>query len=201
MRFDRGSAGNRWDGKPVYLKDHLAHGAEEVESLVASSVSSDQFDLEYGRIFAGDESGKACPRPPARYSTGTALRPTCASLPISSILQSCPASLGHHRGTSSCGAGRLDNDRSHFARRQHSREFACRKVSGGAGVPPAEFNSFGARRGNHDVMMRGTFGNIRLRNLMTPQLEGPWTVHVPSGEQLSIFDARAATRTSGRPWS
>ena len=56
-------------------------------------------------------------------------------------------------------------------------------------VPPAEFNSFGSRRGNHEVMMRGTFGNIRLRNLMVPGVEGPWTHHVPSGDRMSIYDA------------
>jgi aconitate hydratase len=56
-------------------------------------------------------------------------------------------------------------------------------------VPPAEFNSFGSRRGNHEVMMRGTFGNIRLRNLMLPGVEGPWTIHVPTGERMSIYDA------------
>ena len=67
------------------------------------------------------------------------------------------------------------------------------------GVQPAEFNSFGSRRGNHEVMMRGTFGNIRLRNLMTPNVEGPWTVHVPSGEQLSIYDASQRYQQEGTP--
>ena len=56
-------------------------------------------------------------------------------------------------------------------------------------VPPPEFNSFGSRRGNHELMMRGTFGNIRLRNLMVPGKEGPWTCHIPSGETISIYDA------------
>jgi aconitate hydratase len=56
-------------------------------------------------------------------------------------------------------------------------------------VPPAEFNSFGSRRGNHEIMMRGTFGNIRLRNRMAPATEGPWTRHVPSGDTMSIYDA------------
>ncbi len=56
-------------------------------------------------------------------------------------------------------------------------------------VPAEEFNSFGSRRGNHEVMLRGTFGNIRLRNAMLPGVEGPWTVHIPSGEQMSIYAA------------
>src|SRR5690606_14960743 len=57
------------------------------------------------------------------------------------------------------------------------------------GVPPAEFNSFGARRGNHEVMMRGTFGNIRLRNAIVPGKQGGVTRHFPDGEEMSIFDA------------
>ena len=57
------------------------------------------------------------------------------------------------------------------------------------GVQPADFNQYGARRGNHEVMMRGTFANIRLRNLLLPGTEGGITVHIPSGEQLSIYDA------------
>jgi aconitate hydratase len=57
------------------------------------------------------------------------------------------------------------------------------------GVPVAEFNSFGSRRGNHEVMIRGTIGNIRLRNAMAPGTEGPWTVHMPSGDAMSIYDA------------
>ncbi|MCC7023052.1 MAG: aconitate hydratase, partial [Thermomicrobiales bacterium] len=57
------------------------------------------------------------------------------------------------------------------------------------GVRPIEFNSYGSRRGNHEVMIRGTFANIRLRNQLTPDKEGNWTVHLPSGEQMSIYDA------------
>jgi aconitate hydratase len=59
----------------------------------------------------------------------------------------------------------------------------------GHNIPVDEFNSFGSRRGNHEVMMRGTFGNIRLRNAMLPGVEGPWTIHTPSGDKMSIYDA------------
>ncbi|MGH8736989.1 MAG: aconitate hydratase, partial [Burkholderiales bacterium] len=66
-------------------------------------------------------------------------------------------------------------------------------------VPPAEFNSFGSRRGNHEIMMRGTFGNVRLRNLMLPGAEGPWTRHVPSGDKMSIYDAALRYQREGTP--
>jgi aconitate hydratase len=67
------------------------------------------------------------------------------------------------------------------------------------GVSPADFNSYGARRGNHEVMMRGTFANIRLRNELTPGTEGSWTTHQPSGEVLSVFDAADRYRSEGVP--
>ncbi|MDA0706780.1 MAG: aconitate hydratase, partial [Proteobacteria bacterium] len=67
------------------------------------------------------------------------------------------------------------------------------------GVAPNDFNSFGARRGNHEVMMRGTFANIRLRNQLAPGTEGGWTRHQPSGDQLSIFDASLRYREQGTP--
>jgi aconitate hydratase len=67
------------------------------------------------------------------------------------------------------------------------------------GVQKADFNSYGARRGNHEVMMRGTFANIRLRNLLAPGTEGGVTVHIPSGEQMSIYDASMKYQAGGTP--
>jgi aconitate hydratase len=65
------------------------------------------------------------------------------------------------------------------------------------GVGPADFNSYGARRGNHQVMLRGTFANVRLRNKLAPGTEGPWTVHLPDGEKMTIFDAGERYRAEG----
>jgi aconitate hydratase len=67
------------------------------------------------------------------------------------------------------------------------------------GVQPADFNSYGSRRGNHEVMMRGTFANIRLRNQLAPGTEGGWTRHQPSGEQMTIYDASLKYREEGTP--
>ena len=67
------------------------------------------------------------------------------------------------------------------------------------GVAPADFNSYGSRRGNHDVMIRGTFANIRLRNQLVPGVEGGFTRHLPDGEQQSIFDAATAYAEDGVP--
>jgi len=67
------------------------------------------------------------------------------------------------------------------------------------GVKPADFNSYGARRGNHEVMTRGTLANIRLRNLMAPGTEGGWTIHIPSNESMSIYDASVRYQEDGVP--
>src|SRR5262249_38241993 len=67
------------------------------------------------------------------------------------------------------------------------------------GVKPADFNSYGARRGNHEVMTRGTLANIRLRNLMAPGTEGGWTLHIPSKEQMTIYDASVRYQKEGVP--
>jgi aconitate hydratase len=67
------------------------------------------------------------------------------------------------------------------------------------GVEPRDFNSYGSRRGNHEVMMRGTFANVRLRNQLAPGTEGPWTVHLPDGEQMTIFDASMRYQEEGVP--
>src|SRR5437867_11702844 len=69
----------------------------------------------------------------------------------------------------------------------------------GLGVEPKDFNSYGARRGNHEVMLRGTFANIRLRNQLVPGVEGGWTVHLPDGERMAIYDAAMRYRDEGVP--
>ena len=69
----------------------------------------------------------------------------------------------------------------------------------GLGVEQKDFNSYGSRRGNHEVMMRGTFANIRLRNQLAPGTEGGWTTYIPSGEQISIFEASTRYRDAGLP--
>ncbi|RZV50936.1 MAG: aconitate hydratase, partial [Pseudomonadales bacterium] len=76
---------------------------------------------------------------------------------------------------------------------------AAGKYLSAQGIPVDEFNSFGSRRGNHEVMMRGTFGNLRLRNMMVPGVEGPKTIHIPSGAQLSIYDTAMRYLQEGTP--
>jgi aconitate hydratase len=191
--------GSGADGRPVYLKD-IWPSAKEVESLVASSVSSDQFDLEYGRIFAGDDKWKGMPAPTGTQFAWDDNSTYVREPPYFIDFASEPAPpadvrkarilalLGDSITTdhiSPAGAIAADSPAGMFLIHQS--------------VPPTEFNSFGSRRGNHEVMMRGTFGNIRLRNLMVPGVEGPWTIHVPSRETLSIYDTAIRYQTEDTP--
>jgi aconitate hydratase len=191
--------GSGTDGRAVYLKD-IWPTAEEVASLVATSVSATQFEFEYGRIFEGDEKWKSMPAPTGTLfdwdSTSTYVREPpyfveFAATPAPStdiVAARALAMLGDSITTdhiSPAGSITVDSP-------------AGRYLVAHA-VPPAEFNSFGSRRGNHEVMMRGTFGNIRLRNLMVPGKEGPWTRHIPSGETMSIYDAAIRYQQEATP--
>ncbi len=191
MLCDIGSEplGTNKEGKPVYLKD-IWPTAEEIADLVASAVDSEQFEVEYGRIFEGDEKWKSMPAPTgtlfAWAEDSTYIREPdffrdlgIETAPLEDVIGArVLALLGDSITTdhiSPAGAITADSPAGMYLIEQ--------------GVPAAEFNSFGSRRGNHEVMIRGTFGNIRLRNALAPGTEGPWTVHVPSGEKMSIYDA------------
>lgn len=177
------------NGKPVYLKD-IWPTAEEIEALVAASVSSDQFTTEYGRIFAGDDKWQSMPAP-----TGTLFEWTEDSTYVREppFFIDLPPTANEFSDISGARALAVLGDSITTDHISPAGTIAADSTAGqylvGLGIEPQNFNSFGSRRGNHEVMMRGTFGNIRLRNNMVPGVEGSWTVHVPSGDKLSIYDA------------
>jgi aconitate hydratase len=195
----RDPLGTGADGKRVYLED-IWPTAAEVESLIASSVTSQHFELEYGRIFEGDDKWKSMPAP-----TGTlfdwADDSTYACEPPFFIdfaeEPAAPADIEGARALALLGDS-ITTDHISPAGSIGVDSPAGRYLIE-QGVPQAEFNSFGSRRGSHEVMMRGTFGNIRLRNAMASGTEGPWTVHVPSGDRMSIYDAAIRYREEGTP--
>ncbi|PIS11159.1 MAG: aconitate hydratase AcnA [Bdellovibrio sp. CG10_big_fil_rev_8_21_14_0_10_47_8] len=186
-------------GKPVYLKD-IWPSASEIEKIVASSVDQGQFELEYGRIFEGDDKWKSMAAPTGDLFKWAADSTYVREPNFFLDLASTPAPLEDVTGArvlallgdsittdhiSPAGAITADSSAGQYLISQ--------------GVPIAEFNSFGSRRGNHEVMVRGTFGNIRLRNLMLPGAEGSWALHVPTGEKLSIYDAAIRYRNEKTP--
>ncbi len=181
--------GTDTNGQPVYLKD-IWPTAEEIEALVASSVKAEQFDLEYGRIFDGDDKWKDMPAPKGTLfdwvDDSTYVREPPFFIDFADV-PAKPANIEGARALALLGDSVTTDHISPagaIAANSSAGEYLLAH-----GVPVAEFNSFGSRRGNHEVMMRGTFGNIRLRNLMVPDSVGPWTLHIPSGEKMSIYDA------------
>jgi aconitate hydratase len=188
------------DGTSVYLKDIWPTSAEIAE-LIRTSVTPDMFAKRYGHVFEGDEKwqamGRAKPSLTYRWNSGSTyvqnppyfegleIKPN----PIQDVVDARILGLFQDSITT-----------------DHISPAGSIKRDGPAGVyliehqvRPAEFNSYGARRGNHNVMMRGTFANVRIKNIMMGGKEGGNTVHYPSGEALSIFDAAMRYKAEGVP--
>jgi aconitate hydratase len=176
------------EGKPVYLVD-LWPTQSEVEQAMAGSISSDMFRKSYGEVYAGDERWRSLPVPKgetyvwekdstyirqAPYFDDMALKPSAVEdIKKARVL----AVLGDSVTTDHISpAGSIKKDS------------PAGKYLVAHGVQPADFNSYGSRRGNHEVMVRGTFANVRLRNRMVGT-EGGFTRHLPDGAEMSIFDA------------
>jgi aconitate hydratase len=187
------------DGKPVMLAD-LWPSPQEVASVVLSAVSGDVFKRNYASVFDGDDQWRNLPVPAGdRYawdpeSTYVARPPFFDGIadglrePTDVTGARVLAVLGDSVTTDHISpAGSI-------ARTSPAGEWLVEH-----GVEPREFNSYGSRRGHHEVMMRGTFANIRLRNGLTPDAEGNVTEHLPSGERMSIFDAAMRYATDGTP--
>ena len=187
------------NGKLVYLKD-IWPRPDEIEALIAKSVSSAQFDLEYGRIFDGDEKWKSMPAPTGTlfewHGASTYVREPPFFMNVARVPEP-PSDVTDARALALLGDSITTDHISPAGAINTSSPAGDYLVR--HGVTPVEFNSFGSRRGNHEVMMRGTFGNIRLRNLMVPGVEGPWTVHLPSGDRTSIYDAASRYRQESTP--
>lgn len=191
--------GNDEHGRPIFLKD-VWPTAAEVEALVASSVAPEQFAREYGRIFEGDENWKSMPAPTGDMFEWAADSTYVREPPFFLDFAPEPAALtdiDNARVLAVLGDS-ITTDHISPAGAISADSPAGRHLVD-HGVAQAEFNSFGSRRGNHEVMMRGTFGNIRLRNQMVPDVEGPFTRHGPSGERMSIFDAAMRYQQDATP--
>lgn len=191
--------GTDQQGKPVYLKD-IWPTAEEIEALVASAVNPGQFDLEYGRIFEGDDRWKSMPAPTGTLFGWAEDSTYVREPPFFLDFSKTPAPLADIQGARALAVlgDTITTD--------HISPAGAIAVGSPAGaylashqIPVVEFNSFGSRRGNHEVMMRGTFGNIRLHNHMVPGVEGSWTIHTPSGDKMTIYDAAMRYLEEGTP--
>jgi aconitate hydratase len=187
------------DGKPVYLAD-IWPSAKEIDDVIASAIGATGFSAAYQDVFAGDEQWQSLPTPEGKtfewaedstyvrkppYFEGMSAQPT----PVTDIARArVLAKLGDSVTTdhiSPASSIKADSPAGKYLA-EH-------------GVPRHEFNSYGSRRGNHEVMIRGTFANIRLRNQLVPGVEGGFTVNHLTGEQSSIYDASVSYKEAGVP--
>jgi aconitate hydratase len=187
------------NGRPVYLDD-IWPADEDIEALIEKHVKKEFFEIEYGRIFDGDEFWRKLPdvksvtyawddvstyikNPP--YFEGFQVQPD----PVSDVSSArALVVLGDTVTTDHISpAGAIPED------------YPAGQYLVGQGVAKAQFNSYGSRRGNHEVMMRGTFGNIRLKNLLVGGKEGSFTVKHPEGDEKFIYDASMAYQSENLP--
>lgn len=198
LDLSREPLGHGSDGKPVYLQDIWPSQAEIAEAV--EKVRTDMFRKEYAEVFEGDEVWKAIDVPKSKVyqwsddSTYIQHPPFFEGMgkdpmPIEDVEEArILAVLGDSVTTdhiSPAGAIKPDSPAGRYLQER--------------GVQPKDFNSYGSRRGNHEVMMRGTFANVRIRNEMLDGVEGGYTRHVPSGEQMAIYDAAMKYAEEGRP--
>ncbi len=186
-------------GEDVYLRD-IWPSEREIAKTVAEAVQADMFRKSYGEVFAGDERWNGLDVPAGERfawderSTYVRLPPYFEDMPAEP-----PAVL-------ECSGARVLAKLGDSVTTDHISPAGAIKRDGPAGaylqeqgVAPRDFNSYGSRRGNHEVMMRGTFANIRLRNQLAPGTEGGVTRHLPEGEQTSIYDAAMRYAEEGVP--
>src|SRR6267143_1938845 len=191
--------GNGKDGKPVFLKD-LWPTPEEVNEVVGKAITKEMYATEYGKIFDGDRFWKTMPSPtglsyqwdpnstyvqePPFFQNFSAERPAAiADIVNARVLVSVGDSVTTDH-ISPAGA---------IPAASPAGQYLVSK-----GVKPVDFNQYGTRRGNHEVLIRGTFANIRLRNKLVDK-EGWWTRHIPSGDELTIYDATLRYQKEGVP--
>ncbi|HHM24057.1 MAG TPA: aconitate hydratase AcnA [Bacteroidetes bacterium] len=197
--FEKEPLGTGKDGNPVYLRDIWPSQAE-IADTIQKALDPEMFRQRYASVFEGEKNWQSLPAEASEVfhwdekSTYIKRPPFFENMPLevqppgditgARVL----ALLGDSVTTdhiSPAGAIPVDSPAGRYLISQ--------------GVDPKDFNSFGSRRGNHEVMMRGTFGNIRIKNLLLPGVEGGYTIYFPTGEQMSIYDAAMKYKADGTP--
>jgi aconitate hydratase len=187
------------DGKPVYLKD-IWPSAPDVAAAVASSVDSAMFKKGYANVFLGDANWAAIKTPAGKIYAWDGKSTYVKNPPYFDGITMTPVPMGDIRGARALAVLGDSVTTDHISPAGNiSKSSPAAKYLVSQGVQAVDFNSYGARRGNHEVMMRGTFANIRLRNMLLPGTEGGVTQHIPSGEQMSIFDAAMKYKEAKTP--
>jgi aconitate hydratase len=197
--FENEPIGVGKDGGDVYLRD-IWPSSREIGETIASSVRAEQFAATYEDVFTGDDEWRALPVPEGELFAWQADSTYVRHPPYFEGMTREPGTVGDVEGAR-CLVWLGDS-----VTTDHISPAGSIKLDSPAGaylvehgVERKDFNSYGARRGNHEVMVRGTFANVRLRNKLVPESEGTWTVHVPSGEEMTIYDASQRYLAEGTP--
>ncbi len=199
MDLNNEPLGTGTNGKPVFLKD-IWPAPREVADDVRKFITSAMFRKSYGHVFEGDERWKAIKVPAGKIYSWDAKSTYVKNPPYFDGMTMTPATKGDISGARVLGLFGDSITTDHISPAGNiARTSPAAKYLVEQGVQPTDFNSYGSRRGNHEVMMRGTFANIRLRNLLLPGSEGGVTVHIPDGEQMSIYDAAMKYQAEGTP--
>lgn len=193
------SLGDDHDGNPVYLKD-IWPSNEEIQEALTQSLTAEMFKERYGNVFAGPEQWQDID---AEESFTFDWNPSSTYVRHPTFFENMPQEASGQDDIIDARPLAVLGD---SVTTDHISPAGSIKFDSPAGnyltdndVPQREFNSYGSRRGNHEVMMRGTFANIRIRNEMVPGVEGGFTKHQPSGESMSIYDAAMLYKESDTP--
>ena len=187
------------DGKPVYLKD-IWPSDKEVQDLLLKSIDSDMFRKSYASVFTGDANWTSIKAPTGKRYTWDEKSTYVKNPPYFDGMTMTPGAIADVSGARALAVLGDSVTTDHISPAGNiSKTSPAAKYLVEQGVQPVDFNSYGARRGNHEVMMRGTFANIRLRNLLVPGVEGGVSVYLPTGEQMSIYDAAMRYKKDNTP--
>ncbi len=201
MRIDLTSQplGKDPSGADVYLKD-VWPSAKEIETAMLGAVTAESFRAAYADVFGGDQRWQALQVPTGDRFVWDEESTYIRNPPFFDGLSSSSAPPADIRGARVLALLGDSVTTDHISPAGSIQpDSPAGKYLVAHGVPQFAFNWYGARRGNHEVMMRGTFANIRLRNLVAPGTEGGWTRHLPDGETMAIYDASVRYREEGTP--
>ena len=191
--------GKDQEGREVYLKD-IWPTPQEVEAIVAHSARTEFFRSEYSEVFAGDANWNSLKVPAGSIYEWSADSTYIKQPPYFDELVDPGAYVNDLTGLRALAVLGDSITTDHISPAGSiPSDSPAGKYLIGLGVKPTDFNSYGSRRGNHEVMVRGTFANIRLKNQMVPGVEGGWSRHLPDGEKMFIYDAAMKYKAEGVP--
>jgi aconitate hydratase len=186
-------------GKPVYLRDIWPSNAE-IAKVIAESIGDEMFKANYRDVFRGDENWAKLDVPTSERYAWDPLSEYVKNPPYFENMKAEPPAVSDIHGARALAVlgDSITTDHispaGNIAKTSPAGKYLIEK-----GIQPVDFNSYGARRGNHEVMVRGTFANVRLRNQLVPGIEGGYTRYLPANEQMSIFDAAMKYKSDGTP--